>query len=222
MNNWTVYEHISPSGKVYVGIISLKPKARWENGSGYHKCKAFYNAIKKYGWDNIQHIIIATGLGECTAKNMEKDLIAFNKTEGISYNITDGGDGALGVPCSEIKKQQVGSLWRGKKIPENIRKHMSEGQKGKKLSDIHKENIRKSKLGNGNRNKVVIEIKDNKVINEYKSCVEAAQAIGVHPNCVSRCCRRETQTCNKHIFIYKKDLKLLFPYVALNSSYRCC
>lgn len=214
MKTWTIYEHISPSGKIYVGITSMKPKARWENGAGYPKCKVFYQAIQKYGWDNIQHIIIATGLGEGTAKNMEKDLIAFNKAKGISYNITDGGDGVLGIPCNEFKKNLIGSLWRGKKIPENIRRHMSEGQKGKKCTDSHKENIRKSKVGNGNGNKIVVEIKNNKIINEYKSCVEAARAIGVHPNCVSRCCRRETQTCNKHIFIYKRDLSLFFPNAA--------
>lgn len=26
---WIVYEHISPSGKVYVGITSQNPKVRW-------------------------------------------------------------------------------------------------------------------------------------------------------------------------------------------------
>lgn len=216
MNNWTVYEHISPSGKIYVGITSLKPKARWENGSGYKRCVLFYRAIQKYGWDSIQHNIIATCLGEGTAKNMEKDLIAFNKAKGISYNITDGGDGTLGVPCSELKRQQTGNIWKGKKIPKEIAEKSAAARRGRKCSREHVENIRKSKIGNGNRNKAVIEIKNGKIINEYKSCVEAANAIGVHPNCVSRCCRRETQTCNNHIFIYKCDLPLLWPILGLH------
>lgn len=29
MNNYCVYKHTSPSGKVYVGITKLKPKYRW-------------------------------------------------------------------------------------------------------------------------------------------------------------------------------------------------
>lgn len=32
MNNYCVYKHTSPSGKVYVGITKLKPKYRWNNG----------------------------------------------------------------------------------------------------------------------------------------------------------------------------------------------
>lgn len=98
-NIWTIYEHISPSGKVYVGITSRPPKYRWNSGKGYtynDDQKAFKSAILKYGWDNFKHIIIASNLGEKTAKNMEKDLIAFNKARKISYNMTNGGDGVLG------------------------------------------------------------------------------------------------------------------------------
>jgi hypothetical protein len=31
---WIVYEHISPSGKIYVGITSQRVKVRWQNGNG--------------------------------------------------------------------------------------------------------------------------------------------------------------------------------------------
>ena len=58
-NKWTVYIHISPSNKYYVGITSQKPKDRWHGGSGYKKNDHFYRVIKKYGWDNFQHVIIA-------------------------------------------------------------------------------------------------------------------------------------------------------------------
>lgn len=30
-DNWTVYRHISPSGKVYVGITSVKPEVKMES-----------------------------------------------------------------------------------------------------------------------------------------------------------------------------------------------
>lgn len=52
--SWTVYEHWSPSGKVYVGITSQSIKVRWQNGNGYIKCKTFYRAIRKYGWENMK------------------------------------------------------------------------------------------------------------------------------------------------------------------------
>lgn len=47
-NIWTVYEHISPSNKIYVGITSRNPKHRWDNGKGYtykDDQKAFKAAI---------------------------------------------------------------------------------------------------------------------------------------------------------------------------------
>ena len=53
-NKWTVYVHISPSNKYYVGITKLKPHERWgKNGYGYRN-QIFYRVIQKYGWENIQ------------------------------------------------------------------------------------------------------------------------------------------------------------------------
>lgn len=107
---WIVYEHISPSGKIYVGITSQRVKVRWQNGRGYIHCKVFYRSILKYGWENFQHNIIASNLGEQTAKNIEKDLIKFYKDGNISYNITDGGDATVGIPCSIILREKIGTF----------------------------------------------------------------------------------------------------------------
>lgn len=139
-SNWIVYEHVSPSGKIYVGITNQPVKRRWKNGLGYANSNYFFGAIIKYGWINFKHIIIAAGLGEKTAKNMEKDLIAFNKAKGISYNITDGGDGVTGVYYSERHREQIsislksfyskhGHPQRGFKHSESSKKKMSEAQK---------------------------------------------------------------------------------------------
>lgn len=38
---WTVYRHISPSGKVYIGITSKPIEKRWNKGKGYINCKSF-------------------------------------------------------------------------------------------------------------------------------------------------------------------------------------
>lgn len=205
---WLVYEHISPSGKVYVGITSQKVKVRWQNGGGYIHCKVFYRSILKYGWDNFQHNIIASNLGEQTAKNIEKDLIKFYKDRCISYNITEGGDATTGVPCSPIIKEKIGALWRGKKIPQEIREKLSKSLLGRKLSQEHKDNIRKSKIGNTNGNKVVLQFdNENNLLAKYKSAVDAAKEIGSTPNSVTRCCRGEVKTLHKFKFMYEKDYK---------------
>ena len=91
---WCVYIHTSPSNKKYIGITSKKPEVRWRNGNGYNHNKHFKNAIKKYGWDNFEHEIVAECLTEEEAQKMERELIekynTFNGNNG--YNQTSGGE----------------------------------------------------------------------------------------------------------------------------------
>lgn len=96
-SNWSVYRHTSPSGKVYVGITTQNPEIRWQYGNGYKSCKLFYNTIIKYGWNNIKHEILFSNIDERRAKDLEINLIRHYKNLGISLNITDGGDGTLGM-----------------------------------------------------------------------------------------------------------------------------
>jgi hypothetical protein len=56
---YIVYLHINPKNKkVYVGTTNQDVYRRWKNGHGYTKCKKFYNAIMKYGWDNFKHAVL--------------------------------------------------------------------------------------------------------------------------------------------------------------------
>ena len=107
MKSWTVYKHISPSGKVYIGISS-NVKRRWTaNGYYYHLSDTvFSRALNKYGWDNFQHIIISENLTKKEACDMEKELIAYYKAKGTSYNITDGGEGFAGKHSEEHNKHK--------------------------------------------------------------------------------------------------------------------
>ena len=122
MCNYTVYMHISPSGKRYIGITCLNPKHRWNKGKGYKNNKYFINAIEKYGWDNFKHIIIAKDLNEEIAKWLEMELIkewgATDSKKG--YNITLGGEGTTGWnPSEETRKKMSESLKKRLKDKEN-------------------------------------------------------------------------------------------------------
>lgn len=102
MNNCYVYCHTAPSGRKYVGI-SCDPTKRWNNGNGYKLNYLFYRAIKKYGWDNIEHEILYSGLSEEEAKSIEKELIdKLNLTDSrFGYNLREGGDGSLSASSKE-------------------------------------------------------------------------------------------------------------------------
>ena len=43
----------------------------------------------------------------CSLYSGIKELLAFNKAKGISYNITDGGDGTIGIYYSDRHKEQI-------------------------------------------------------------------------------------------------------------------
>lgn len=112
---FTVYLHRSPSNKYYVGITSSSLIKRWHlDGSGYKSQKKFWNAIKKYGWDNFEHIIVAIGLSEDEACKLEQQLIIKYNSKLMGYNSDDGGKGSLGHSVSDDAKALMSRLKKGK------------------------------------------------------------------------------------------------------------
>jgi hypothetical protein len=112
-NTWSVYIHITPSKpmhKTYVGITSRIPQKRWgKNGKSYKRNNTyFWNAICKYGWNNIHHIILESNVCEYKAKDLEKKLIAVFKSNDpiYGYNLTEGGDGTCGHKLNEESKEK--------------------------------------------------------------------------------------------------------------------
>ena len=142
---YTIYAHISPSNKMYIGITGCSDVARrWgANGVGYIKQKRFYRAIQKYGWDNFQHIILFSNVGETFALFLEQELIKmFNTTnKDFGYNISVGGNGIKGGSMSPVDREKMSVRMRELKLGK------PSPRKGKHLTDEHKERIRQSLLG---------------------------------------------------------------------------
>ena len=115
MEEYTVYMHRCPNGKVYVGITSCSPKIRWANGNGYKGHKRFYEDIIKYGWDNIQHLILFDGLSMEQALRKEKDLIKqYNaRDKNLGYNVRSGGQlGPYSIDTINGKERKIDFKFR--------------------------------------------------------------------------------------------------------------
>ena len=88
---YTVYMHITPSEKSYIGITKNSIKRR--KHSGYLSNKFFTAAVRKYGWENIRTEIIAENVSLDEANLLETYYIASYETQDKrkGYNIADGG-----------------------------------------------------------------------------------------------------------------------------------
>ena len=87
-NKYSVYKHTFPNGKVYIGITSVEPEKRWDNGMGYMANKRMFFDIVQYGWGNIKHEVLKTGLTRSEAEKKEKELIETygNRVREATYN----------------------------------------------------------------------------------------------------------------------------------------
>lgn len=74
-NRWSVYRHVAPDGRKYIGIAEQPVKIRWANGKGYKSNPPFWECIQEVGWDAIQHEIIACDLSKFDALKLERKLI---------------------------------------------------------------------------------------------------------------------------------------------------
>jgi hypothetical protein len=71
---YTVYLHKFPDGKIYVGMTSQSLSQRWRRGAGYANSPVGA-AINKFGWDNVKHYILFSGLDRESAKYIESYYI---------------------------------------------------------------------------------------------------------------------------------------------------
>lgn len=118
-NNYCVYKHTTPSGKVYIGLTSRPPKERWKGGYGYKKSNPhFWSAIQKYGWDNIKHEILLSGLSKQQASEFEKMYIClYNSADRrYGYNKTYGGENGAKPTEETISKISGSNHYLAKKI----------------------------------------------------------------------------------------------------------
>lgn len=81
-----MYVHINKiNGKIYIGQTNGTLESRSGiDGKGYRNCTTFYQAIKKYGWDNFKHIMLIENLTKTEVDIIEAELI--RKYDSVNLN----------------------------------------------------------------------------------------------------------------------------------------
>lgn len=214
-----VYVHTVPNGKVYVGITSQSPARRWKNGFGYKNNEHFFRAILKYGWDNIKHEIVTSGVSRETAQLEEKRLIKYYMSNDpkYGYNYTTGGDGGFCMSEDSVRKMVEHHKYkRGKEHP----------LFGKKHSDKTKSLQRDVKLGSKNpmygvkgadnpssKPVCMFSYPDMEFIGRFESVLEACASTGIPIWAISRCCNKDSEYSgrgkkNKITFRFEKEMEV--------------
>lgn len=124
MDKYKIYVHINKTNrKLYIGQTCRKivEQRYGKNGNQYKKCPLFYNAIKKYGWNDFEHIVLFDNLSKEMADILEKELIKKYNTTDIEfgYNLNNGGQNTF-----EYKKIPVYQYTKDGKL---VRKWNSAG-----------------------------------------------------------------------------------------------
>ena len=213
-----VYIHIFPNGKRYVGLTMRDVNKRWGNGIGYKKQKVVYNAILKYGWNNISHIVYECDT-ESEMKYLERYLIAYYNTTDhrYGYNVTEGGDGTQGFgtkPIDQYNKQGV--LVRTWESAAAIKRELN--YDARCISNCLRKR-RPTAYGfywaySGKipelqtyktQRKVYQYNLNGDFIAEYNNTSEASRVLGKGRHSINRCCNKKQKTAYGYIFVYEND-----------------
>ena len=194
--NYKVYMHIFPNGKAYIGITRQEPKVRWGGGNGYVRNEYMYRAIKKYGWENIEHIVLFDGLSKNDACEIEKELIKKHKTnnKNFGYNIESGGQ------CSslaESTKQKLREAHTGKRASEETKGKMSASRKRflSENPEYYQKNLENimcavEKAAELKRKSVIQYDLDGNFLAVWNSTREAERVLGIYHSHIAKCCNK--------------------------------
>lgn len=132
-----VYRHLCPDGRAYIGVTS-NPKRRWEaNGCNYFDHPIFYDAIKMFGWKNIEHKILFSCLNKNIARIKEKKLAMYYQYYGLSLN---AGNGHSHSP-TESNRKKVAEMRKRTPMKEETKEKIRKACKQRKGTKYFKHRI---------------------------------------------------------------------------------
>lgn len=174
LNCYKVYMHIFPNGKKYFGSTGATLQQRWNNGRGYCFQNKVFDAICKYGWNNINHYLLFDNLAEREAKAIENALISkyktYKKTYGYNTRVSSSDDDFT--------------------IPPYKRQRIRCGETGECLYSY---NPPKQKQSVNAKAVTIIETRET-----FDSVSSAAKAFVITPASINYALRNQTPCCGYH------------------------
>lgn len=231
-DKYIVYLHINKiNRKIYVGITKYSnPNKRWSYG--YKGNPHFNGAIKKYGWNNFEHIILFRNLSKAASCRLEQLLIFRFRKQGRCYNIANGGEGTSSIAEETINKLKS---YTGPKSSQYGKKHSIERieqqkeatrrcwieQRESRLSKLLKYSFKPGKYhpnyGRARTDEekerirvalskpvLMLDKYTNEVIKEFNSTTEAEQYLNAKGHHISCCCSGKRKTAYGYIWKYKR------------------
>ena len=207
---YTVYRHYNRlTNKSYIGMTSLEPKRRWNNGNGYQDNSKMWNDIQNSDWNtDWKHSIIRQFEDKDEALKYEAFMIAMLGTVRNGYNTS--AYSSHSCKHSKETRRKISDNhadFSGKKHPmfgkhhsEETKKKMSESHIGKHLSEEAKKKISQSMGING----ILQFSKTGEFIAEYPSTREAERQTGCYHGDICKCCKGTRKTIGGYIWKYKE------------------
>jgi group I intron endonuclease len=214
------------NNKKYVGITCDVKRRYNQHKKTISRAVVFCLAIKKYGFENFEFLVLEENLSLKDAKLLERQFIKdLSSMVPNGYNRTEGGDASVKHTKETIEKiVEKTKIWRlnndhpmkGKKHSEESKKLMKES--ALKRTDIpfgeshwnfgmkHKESTKekmsiKQSLGNNGFAKQVIDLNTNIIY----SCINEAKLVyNISHSFVSMLCSGKRKS-DKYKFKYLKD-----------------
>lgn len=208
---YIVYMHKNKiNGKVYVGITKQKPKNRWNYGNGYLNSGHFIKAIRKYGWNNFEHIILYEKLTLFEAEQKEIELIAKYKSNNqkYGYNIENGGHCNI---MTEETKDKIRKKAIGRKMSDEFKEKCRINNIGRKATEETKNKMSKSQLGKHGIKTNQYDLEGN-FIKTWNSAREASKYYNIDEGNITQCCRKRSKSCNGFIWRYYNDKEKIKKY----------
>lgn len=168
----------------------------------------FYNTIRKYGASAFTWEILYDNLesfDEC--KRLERELIAQYNSYYNGYNSTLGGDG--GDTYSKLSEE------RKRQMREKCSENNGRGMLGKKLTDDHKQKLRKArkKQDMWHKRRAINQLDNNgNLIKNWDSIKDAVAALNISQSNISHSIRAREQG------IYHKAGSFYWEYNKINNT----